>query len=364
MATEQSFSTDVLVEIIRKLPPSSRRRARLVCRRWRDAVNERTTEMESRPMPLIWGDGVAYVIRDLSSESLWRTKLPTASHRSYPVGTCNGLLCICYNEARAGGALTVANPATGDTMRLPPLPCAGVFAGRRGYERWDAAYSFAYHPTTGRYKVVHVPCSYDRLCDFTTVQVLTLGETAWREVPPPAGGARCNLAAGVVSVDGVTHWVNVGGDTRIVSLDLDAECFASAAIPLPRLPDNHENYHLTEVHGRLGFVILPDVWVLEPGPQPWSLRYKLHVGVPRPHFVFADCVLTRRNGLGFFGHRPKSTPPSSWKIEREGVVRVEHGDHGTLVAKMIGRYDYFDGDWYRTLNYVETLELLSVYASN
>jgi hypothetical protein len=68
--------------------------------------------------------------------------------------------------------------------------------------------------------------------------------------------------------------------------------------------------------------------------------------------------------LGFFGHRPKSTPPSSWKIEREGVVRVEHGDHGTLVAKMIGRYDYFDGDWYRTLNYVETLEPLSVYASN
>ncbi|KAM0926417.1 hypothetical protein ACQ4PT_003503 [Festuca glaucescens] len=249
-------------------------------------------------------------------------------------------------------------------MRLPPLPCAGLFAGRRGYERWDAAYGFAYHPTTGRYKVVHVPCSYDRLCDFGTVQVLTLGETAWRELPPPAGGARCDLAAGVVSVDGVTHWVKVGGDTRIVSFDLDAECFASAATPLPRLPDKHRNYHLTEVHGRLGFVILPHVWVLERGPQQWSLRYKLHVGIPRPHFVFGDCVLTRRNGLGFFGHRPKSTPPSSWKIEREGVVRVEHGDHGTLVAKMIGHYDYSYGDWYRTFSYVETLEPLSVYASN
>jgi hypothetical protein len=31
---------------------------------------------------------------------------------------------------------------------------------------------------------------------------------------------------------------------------------------------------------------------------------------------------------------------------------------------MIGHYDYFDGDWYRTLNYIETLEPLSVYASN
>ena len=41
------LSPDVLAEILLRLPPSSRRRARLVCRFWRDVVNERTTELRS-----------------------------------------------------------------------------------------------------------------------------------------------------------------------------------------------------------------------------------------------------------------------------------------------------------------------------
>ena len=47
------FSTDVLVEILLRLPPSSRRRFRLICRLWRDLISERTTEMQSRASPLI-----------------------------------------------------------------------------------------------------------------------------------------------------------------------------------------------------------------------------------------------------------------------------------------------------------------------
>ena len=42
------FGTDVLVDIIRRLPPSSRRRVRFVCRRWRGAVDDRTSEMLNR----------------------------------------------------------------------------------------------------------------------------------------------------------------------------------------------------------------------------------------------------------------------------------------------------------------------------
>jgi hypothetical protein len=42
---ERYFSTDVLLDILQRLPPSSRRRARLVCRHWRDVMDDRTTEM-------------------------------------------------------------------------------------------------------------------------------------------------------------------------------------------------------------------------------------------------------------------------------------------------------------------------------
>lgn len=107
---ERYFSTDVLADILRRLPPSSRRRARLVCRHWRDVVNSRTTEMQSRASPLIWDprSGIAYIIDDLSSSAatagsckpLWKN----AAKRTYSdssvqlVGTCNGLLCLCDNE--------------------------------------------------------------------------------------------------------------------------------------------------------------------------------------------------------------------------------------------------------------------------
>ncbi|XBI59593.1 hypothetical protein VPH35_040627 [Triticum aestivum] len=46
--------TDVPVEILLRLPPSSRRRFRLICRLWRDLIGERTTDMQSRATALLW----------------------------------------------------------------------------------------------------------------------------------------------------------------------------------------------------------------------------------------------------------------------------------------------------------------------
>ncbi|KAM0871819.1 hypothetical protein ACQ4PT_039148 [Festuca glaucescens] len=65
------FPTDVMVEILLRLPPSSLRRARLVCRLWRDVVSDCTTEMQSRAKALLWNPNtcVAYVVDDLSPSS-------------------------------------------------------------------------------------------------------------------------------------------------------------------------------------------------------------------------------------------------------------------------------------------------------
>jgi hypothetical protein len=126
------------------------------------------------------------------------------------------------------------------------------------------------------------------------------------------------------------------------------------------------------VHGRLGFVIFPDVWVLEQHGRRWSRRYRLEEHIPRPHFVFGDFILTARvdsssdrmsvnNKSGLYAHRPRSTPPSGWRLECDGVERVGHRDHGTLVARM-KRGGYYER--HRTFAYVETMEPLSVYAAN
>ncbi|KAM3371230.1 hypothetical protein ACQJBY_018551 [Aegilops geniculata] len=363
--------TDVLVEILLRLPPSSRHRARLVCRHWRDAVGEHTTEMRSRAKALLWWNAVAYVIDDLSSSStgscreLWRS-----DGRSKLVGACNGLLCLCNNEEMTGGAITLVNPATSKTLQLPTLPCANKFIGRHRWEDWDEAYSFAYHPTSGRYKVVHVPCSFGNVCEFKDVRVLTLGETSWREVSVGLeGGARCNLDAGIVSIDGITHWVTEGAAPRVVSFELDDERIISLTeLPAHAQAAGPDHYRLTEVHGRRGIVmrdlsVTTEVWIMEKG-RGWSRRYSLRRQcLPWPHFIYGGYVLTREKS-SLHGHHRRKGPSLSGE-----VVQVGQRDHGTLVANMKGAVliNMKGANLYsqcRTFAYVETTEPLSVYEAN
>ncbi|KAM0859461.1 hypothetical protein ACQ4PT_047177 [Festuca glaucescens] len=262
-----SFSTDVLVEILQRLPPNSRRRSRLVCRRWRDAVDERTaTNLRSRAKTLLVTDTYTFVVHDD-----WRMKPAMTGLEDYKVmsvvGTCNGLVCLC-DDSRPGGAIVLAN---GERLDLPPLPCADILVN--GCLDWHEAYGFAHDQRTGRYKVVHLPCCFDRVWEFQTLQVFTLGETSWREVATPAiGGVRCLRKAVIVSVDGATYWVADGTTGSIMSFDLEEERVAPVQ-PLPVPPPTRfgSSFRLAEVHGRLGAAIFhnstqvekTEVWVLE-----------------------------------------------------------------------------------------------------
>nr|CAB3483350.1 unnamed protein product [Digitaria exilis] len=84
--------------------------------------------------------------------------------------------------------------------------------------RAPGKYAFGYHPTTGRYKVVHIPCGRR--------QVFTLGvDTSWRAVPvdtTPDGGATYNRLCDAISVDGWTYWLDAFS-ARVMALDLDGE---------------------------------------------------------------------------------------------------------------------------------------------
>jgi F-box interacting protein len=238
---------ELVREILLRLPWTSRRRARLVCRSWRDLVHHHTTEMQQRrqAMPLVVTTESAYVLHNLDQkQSSSVTYVPR--ERMEVVGVGNGVLCLC-DDARPGGAITLANPATGDVLVLPPVPRHGLFRRhntRRSVRSWHQAYSFGFHRGTGQYKVVHVPCFFKTK---DTLQVFTLGDTSWREVPAPAY-ARCNLDAGVVSVDGGTYWVTEGSEDRIMCFDLESEQ-VTCTEPLPKAA--RPIRHLSQVDRKL-----------------------------------------------------------------------------------------------------------------
>ncbi|KAL6661200.1 hypothetical protein ACP70R_000584 [Stipagrostis hirtigluma subsp. patula] len=324
-----NLPTDAFVEVLLRLPPRRRRRLRLVCRYWRDVINERAPVRRSQPtLALAFVvnyegytkvSATAYAIDDVAQgrcREVWRSKPvpPTPRGRgafdTAMVGTCNGVLCLCDNT-RPGGAVSLVNPAIGWTLAVPPLPSFGWLEGSMISSGWDAAYSFAYEPTTERYKVVHLPCYLDRTGGFDAVQVFTLAaaaeEVGWRDVPVP--GASCSLAAGLVSVDGATYWVTKDA-ASVVALDLKDERVAfTKALPVASGRRRDYSWHLAEVHGSLGAVSSSDywltpekieVWVLGGGEdrQAWSRRYSVQVNdgmrrwIGRPHFAHGEYILT------------------------------------------------------------------------
>ncbi|EAY83176.1 hypothetical protein OsI_38387 [Oryza sativa Indica Group] len=289
---------DIFGEILKRLPPiSGRRRIRLVCRRWRDGVDEMEPEMAAtmRAKPLA-------VLKDSRRRTLSAfvvDGLPPAPRRAttrcifqhvddgggagghhrhrydrWPnnvgdqvVGTCNGILLLAHCRYVGSHTLVLLNSATGERLVVqPPLKAKEILGG-------SAALSFAYHPLTGEYKVVHLPVSSWKRA-LAVAEVLTVGDgdggaTSWRQVPAPAGST-CYLSWGVVSVDGATYWVGKGG--KIMSLDLEHEIIAEVK-QLPLMMEAHNvsspppppttatmgvdngGCHLTEVGGRLGVAI-------------------------------------------------------------------------------------------------------------
>ncbi|TVU05365.1 hypothetical protein EJB05_48524, partial [Eragrostis curvula] len=334
----KNLPTDAFVEILLRLPPSSRWRFRLVSWHWRAVIDEGTPR--GQPKALLFcvnttmvSASSAYVVDDLSSDGRSREIWRQYRRHDRMIGTCNGLLCLC------GGTnpIALANPVTGETLDVPPCP---------GYRIWQEswkAFSFGFHLPTGLYKIVRLP----RADGFSELQVLTLGDASWRDVPVPGGSSSYRLDAGLVSVDGSTFWVTKGAE-RVVSFDLGDESFANVALPVDVGGGRYRCHQLTEV------------WVLGEGRDrhKWSRRYSVQVqGVAqllaRPHFAHGEYVLTTERGTKVFGHRLRDggRPLVSGEVRS---VRIR--DPGTPVAG-IATNSFIRG----TFAYVETTEPLSCY---
>ncbi|CAO2211355.1 unnamed protein product [Urochloa humidicola] len=218
MAADEGFNnvpTDAFVEILLRLPTSARRRFRLVCKRWRHSIDQRTPERQVRTKILVfishWPRSRAVVLdddKDWRRRHEWTYGSSTNTGAVHMVGTCNGLICLHDTGDGARCPITVANPVTGEAMALPPPASA-----------WDwlmrlRLYGFGYHPTMGRYKVVRVPTVLARRPD--AVHVLTLGggggPAVWREVVSPAMAGSYNAFCGIVGV--LVHLARRPGGSR------------------------------------------------------------------------------------------------------------------------------------------------------
>ncbi|CAO2202333.1 unnamed protein product [Urochloa humidicola] len=385
---------DIFVGILHRLPPSPRRRLRLVCRHWRNVIDDRTPHPQARAKVLAFASGTvgcshAYVVDDLTEgrASVRDLKLQgcIGAWGSSLAGTCNGLLCL----RREYGDVVVINPVTGEKLAIPPPPSK---TSPKCLTQ-AASYSFGYHPATGLYKVVQVPCDCFDGWAFDAVGVFTLGDTSWREVPIAAGSS-CLLSFGLVSVDGVLYWVSKDA-CSVMSFDLSEErvAFVTTLPVRVRLGTDSISswcltadargglstdisWHLTvDARGRLGLTVSTynlnrskktEVWMLEGGGRSkqegtWVLQYKIKdpghgplQEIALPHTTHGEHVLTTQaRGRTVSLH----THHLSEARMHGSVVRLVES---TPLPPIGRQHDKCSG--IRTFVYVETKEPLGLYA--
>ncbi|KAL6646082.1 hypothetical protein ACP70R_017690 [Stipagrostis hirtigluma subsp. patula] len=180
--------------------------------------------------------------------------------------------------------------------------------------------SFGYHPTTGKYKVVHIPRGRRDGEAADAIQVLTVGDKSWREVPVPAPGASYSQSCEAVTVDGSTYWLTASSD-RVTALDLADDRVTSFEAPPDRVAHGMQ---LTNVDERLGLALRVagletrvEVWVRESGggEQPrWSQRYNLLIELQPLDGEELIMNLEESNGeLTAFAYVETPEPPPSHK---------------------------------------------------
>jgi F-box interacting protein len=248
-ATEPSketiyIDTDITEQILLRLPVRSLQRFQLVCKDWRNMIQEprfKKAHLElnnktNEPLQLLVLKHVVghQVVReemmvldeDLQPHKIW---MPHDSSSLWHFrGSCNGLLCT-----ELKGEITVFNPITHEVVSLPkPTNITGYELAKLEMMHTE----FVFHLATGEYKVLLF--YWNNSMDSCIVSMYVLGANSpWRQVSEICEFP-CNVG---VNVDDTLYWpslrilpLNEGQhEPSIISFDLSKEQITMVSSPMP-----------------------------------------------------------------------------------------------------------------------------------
>ncbi|XP_078163536.1 putative F-box/LRR-repeat/kelch-repeat protein At1g11620 [Carex rostrata] len=248
---------DVIEQILIHVPASSLLRFQLVCKNWRDMIQEPRFKKEhfelnnttNEPLRLLvlksWviNSGVicdkTFVAEvDSQNREIWIPRdLGNDGHFG---GSCNGLLCT-----EVKGEITVFNPITREVVYLPK-PTFIQGSDGLNYEYETMYTDFLFHSATGEYKVIlfYQNCIM-QLC---AVHIYTLGaNSSWRQI----GNIGIFPSASGVNVEDTVYWPSFSpGYNGMIFFNLTEENINFIYFPI----NNRMLLGLTKWHGKLWYV--------------------------------------------------------------------------------------------------------------
>ncbi|KAI8566674.1 hypothetical protein RHMOL_Rhmol02G0060300 [Rhododendron molle] len=234
---------EIIIEVLSRLPVKSLLRFRCVSKSWRSLISQpefakthlrlASTNTDYTLHRLLLCSSLYF--KSCSLYSILNEKSDTAVELDCPlkgahstiwiVGCCYGLVCIA-----AGNEVSIWNPSTRKSKRLPNVKMANLYRGTYGFDR--GMYGFGYDESIDDYKVVGAFHDVGNSGFEAEVKVYSLRTNSWRRIGgfpdriplTPHGSGTC--------VSGALHWFSTGDCRRIiVSLDLVKETYGEVSEP-------------------------------------------------------------------------------------------------------------------------------------
>ncbi|XP_026428077.1 F-box/kelch-repeat protein At3g23880-like [Papaver somniferum] len=252
----EKLGTDIVENILRRLPFETALEAKLVCKTWRILLLRKVGFLVTFLHSDIKKDKLCY--SDLYDHIRGKMSYKYSYHRhdkmhgkfflgygylENMLGSCNGLVCFERRCLYLGEPFLICNPFTGEVVYVPEPQSV-----KRGWGPTNIS-GFGYCLSINEYKIVRMYSDYIDPKKYH-VQVYTVRSDEWRNI------GSINIApcypAGTYA-NGLLYWLHrhnsnqLNEDYMIVAFDLEKENFQF--IPLPRFKDVKCKYHLKLLGG-------------------------------------------------------------------------------------------------------------------
>ncbi|XP_076891865.1 F-box/kelch-repeat protein At3g23880-like [Bidens hawaiensis] len=255
-----TFPTEIILEILLRLPVKSVLRCKSVCKSWCSLISDpqfvkshlamSTRSNYYRQHRLVFSTERNIINFDKSSifstnqgtriescnldDVLYDNSVNNALELDYPfrrlskrvsiVGSCNGLVCIDVDK----DVLYIWNPSTRISYRLPPT---GTYRTQPGVY---VLHGFGYVESTDDYKVVELSSrNKDKHKHENFVKIYSLKSGNWKKMDAFPHGFQLHIGYGKFC-NGALHWAasKYLGPWTIISLDLAKETYGEVLQPL------------------------------------------------------------------------------------------------------------------------------------
>ncbi|XP_055823479.1 F-box protein At3g07870-like [Solanum dulcamara] len=342
------LSSEIVIDILSRLPIKSLVKCRCICKSWLHLTQElhlidTHLSISSKneifyglilksSIPIhttCWHSKLSFVQRDGTDDYKcvnFNFSLPLLNNYEI-MGSCNGLLCLFDPIVKY---LThMLNPCTGEFVFLPnPI--------RDLEDPVSVVVGFGFLPKRNVYKVVEIVYYKRAIVDDdndglrSNVYVYTIGDDSWRCIGSAPYSLRDKYFSGAC-VNGSLHWVSSGYDgpklvDQIVGFDLENEVFR--VIPHPDFDSGRLNYILGVLQGRLSatrykFQDYVEIWVMKDYgvKESWTKCVKvvcsevgLIIGPVQPLFFQRNGELILQHGGSLLSYSPLTKKLSELRI--------------------------------------------------